>query len=481
MWKINNIKIEKYHYFYLFVTFLFIGISSVELFSEGMFIDGLFYADISRNMAMGLGSFWKPYLSSTISEFYGHPPLALGLQSLWFRLFGDSIYVERFYSLSTFIIVGCIIVLIWGKLTNDKKNGWIPLFFWIIVSDIPWAVANNLLENTMSIFVCLSVLFYLNSLDTKRFIWIILSGFSLTLGLLSKGFVCLYIWSLPFAIWVFKRNRNFKYITIDTLILIVSTVIPIVFLYYCVPAAQNNMQNYFNCQILSSLNNVQTVDSRFDIIRIFFERTLPSWIAASIVIIWAFKRKITKDFFVKNLKGAMVFFFLVIAGVIPIMISMKQRGFYILTVYPLLALGIAYYLFPIINQLLEKNNFKRFKIFKMITIGVVAISILLSFLQINRIGRDKIMIQDVKAIIVVTGKNVTINVSPTIYSEWNLHGYFVRYGNVSLDKNPDHIYQYYLTINDSESQYLQAQYQLVSIKTEKYKLYKLKNIAVQNK
>lgn len=126
-------KLEKHHYFFLFVGFLFLGIVSINLFSDGMFLDGLLYADISRNMSEGLGSFWKPHLSNGLfKEFYEHPPLALGLQSLAFSVFGDSIFVERFYSLFTSIIVGYLIVLIWEKLTNSKKNAWIPLFLWNI-------------------------------------------------------------------------------------------------------------------------------------------------------------------------------------------------------------------------------------------------------------------------------------------------------------------------------------------------------------
>jgi len=83
-------------------------------------MDGLFYADISRNMSIGLGSFWKPHLTNNIfNVFYEHPPLAFGLQSLFFKFFGDSVYVERLYSILTYILVGYLIVLIWENLTKD--------------------------------------------------------------------------------------------------------------------------------------------------------------------------------------------------------------------------------------------------------------------------------------------------------------------------------------------------------------------------
>ena len=70
------------------------GIVAPSLFSDGMFADGVDNATIARNMANGLGDFWQPHHTNVIApEFYEHPPLAFGLQSIWFRLLGDSIYL----------------------------------------------------------------------------------------------------------------------------------------------------------------------------------------------------------------------------------------------------------------------------------------------------------------------------------------------------------------------------------------------------
>lgn len=470
-------KNEKHYYFYLFVVFLFLGITSVELFSEGMFVDGLDYAAISRNMAEGLGSFWKPHFTNGLyDEFYEHPPLALGLQSLWFRVFGDSIYVERFYSLFTFIIVGSLIVLIWEKLTNDRKSGWMPIFLWIIISDVAWSAANNMLENTMSIFVCLSVLFYLKSLNNKRFLWIILSGLSLAAGLMTKGFFCLYIWSVPFSFWLFRKHRNFMHMTSDTLILILSTVLPIALLYFFVPAAQNNMLNYLDNQLLASIQNIKNVDTRLAIVGMFFGNIILPLLLSVLVIIVALKQKVEKNYFTKNLREALIFLFVVFSGILPIMISMKQRSFYILTVYPLFAIGLAYYLYPVLNIAIKKisTKSKGFKVFKIMTYGVVMISILLSLLHINRIGRNKVIIKDTKAVIRFIGEDVSINICPDMYYNWSLHGYFSRYGNVSLIQDKKNNCQYYLSVENCNKKFLNENYKLMPAETEKYKLYRKK-------
>src|SRR5690606_19575093 len=99
--------------FYISVFAIFLGIISPALFSDGMFMDGLIYATIAKNLANGMGSFWYLKFSETFfSAFHEHPPLAMALQSIFFKIFGDSIYVERFYSMGSFLITGYIMVLI---------------------------------------------------------------------------------------------------------------------------------------------------------------------------------------------------------------------------------------------------------------------------------------------------------------------------------------------------------------------------------
>ena len=64
--------------FYITILALFIGIISPFMFTDGMFMDGLYYACISRNLALGIGSFWDLEFTETLGKhFHEHPPLAL--------------------------------------------------------------------------------------------------------------------------------------------------------------------------------------------------------------------------------------------------------------------------------------------------------------------------------------------------------------------------------------------------------------------
>src|SRR5580704_17565631 len=102
-----------------------------------MFVDGVTYASIARNLAEGQGSIWTPFYTSTIyPQFHEHPPLGFWLQSLWFRVFGDHLFVERGYSITAALATAFVIAWIWRRLKTDQGLSswtWLPILFWIVV------------------------------------------------------------------------------------------------------------------------------------------------------------------------------------------------------------------------------------------------------------------------------------------------------------------------------------------------------------
>jgi hypothetical protein len=70
-----------------FATMLALTVSS--LVQDGMFMDAMLYTSVSRNLSLGLGSFWFPYFDPWnvigISSFHEQPPLGFGIQSLFLR------------------------------------------------------------------------------------------------------------------------------------------------------------------------------------------------------------------------------------------------------------------------------------------------------------------------------------------------------------------------------------------------------------
>ena len=244
--------------FYLIVLLIFIALSN-ELWSDGMFLDGVYYAAISKNLSNGIGSFWNLCFSEVTGVFNGHPPLAMGLQSIFFSIFGESIYIERAYSLFTFLITGVFIHLIWKEVVDKKYSSysWVVLFFWAIIPLNSWACSNNILENTMNIFVSSSVFFLIKNIRTNKFIYIIISGICLSLAFLSKGFTGLFPLSFFFLYFLVFQSVTFKAMINKTLLLILITLIPFVLLYMFYAPAIEGLLNYINIQVVNNIQNTQ--------------------------------------------------------------------------------------------------------------------------------------------------------------------------------------------------------------------------------
>jgi len=442
--------------YYIIIFGLFLCICAPTLWSYGMFMDGLYYASISRNLANGLGSFW--YLHHTDFSypiFHEHPPLAIGIQSILFYFFGDSIFIERIYSLSTFIITAIIIHFIWVEIIKNefKKLSWVPLLFWIIIPLNSWACSNNILENTMNIFVSLTVLMSLKSLKSNMAINILISGLLLSLGFLSKGFTALFPLSIFFWHFFIFKKITLKEMFLRTIYLLLCTVMPFLLLYLLYPTATDSLYQYLNQQVIKSVNNVQTVSNRFYIIKRFMLDLAPALGACLIIFYFSFRKK--NKILSVDKKWIFFFLFLGISGVIPIMISMKQSSFYILTVFPFFCIALGILTSPFISASLVSQNTMKVYLLAFVTIIV---SLFLTVTNIGIIGRDHKLIEDIHLILKVIPKNSTISIDKNMSKNYQLIGYFSRYGNISLDKDiKRHYHISYMEKNKEITNYKQAQ------------------------
>ena len=459
--------------FYLFVAGVFLIIVCHGIFSNGMFLDGLIYSTVSKNLSDGIGTFWNPHFTTTcMPEFHEHPPLAFGIQSTFYSLFGESRIVDRIYSLLTVVIAGYIIRKIWKTL--GYKYGWVPLFLWIITPTVFWASYNNLLENTLTVFTSLSILFYLKNLLTKNYLFIFLSGFMLALGFLTKGFVAFFPWTLPFLLWLFIKQKSFGKVSLDSAGIFFFTLMPLLLLILFFPVARISLLKYIDHQVISSLKDAITVESRFDIVKRLFSELAPVASMYILLLIWDRIRKPSTIFFNENSKQALVFILLGLTGVLPIMISMKQSGFYIIPAYPFFAIGAGILMYPLIDSLFTRMNFKSkgFLLFKWTAYGLFLTGIMLSLYFSDRFSRDSNKIKDTYTISQEIPQGSIININPGMFNDWSLHGYFGRFKNISLDPDLANKREYLLIKNENFSDTLNLSYKKIKLNTNDYQLLK---------
>lgn len=458
---------------YIITFALFVGLICPALFSDGMFMDGLFYSTISRNLAFGEGSFWYLHLSDTVfNTFHEHPPLAMWLQSFLFRIFGDSIFIERIYSLVTALLTGLLIVIIWVRINKDnlKQYAWLPLLIWVLFPSANWSYANNLLENTVSVFLLISVLFMIQSLESRKILMLLLAGISIFAALLTKGFTALFPWSFLFFYWIFTKNVKFKRVIIDTFLLVLFTALPLIILLFSSEAAFDSLSIYINKQVIASIKGVKTVEYRFWIVlQLLNELLIPVGLMI-LTFIYAKYKKLKLFIHRNHLQFGLVLIFLGLSGVLPIMISMKQRAFYFIPALPFFAIGLSFLMLNILIQIDEKIKINKLvkKIFMYFSIFALIAALTVTVSLSGKIMRDFDKISDVYKITNKIPHKTKISISKSMYSDWSLYGYFYRYGYISLDKNSNNLY--YLT--DKKCKVSNNEYKKVNIKLKKYNLYK---------
>jgi len=459
---------------FLFTAAVFIGMVLPGLFSEGMFADGVIYANVSMNLAEGWGSFWNLHLTKTfIPDFYEHPPLTFAMQSLLFKLFGNGLYTEGIYSLLTAVITAYIIILLWKQSTEKKYHSfaWLPILLWIIIPLTSWAVRNNMLENTVMVFTSLSAFFTLKSLQKSRFLYLFLSGFMLFCAFLTKGFVGLFPLSFLFFLWLTDKSISFKRFITGTLITTCGLCIPFVLLYFFSPEGMAAFEAYINNQVIRSLELIQTVNSRFNILWQFTQQIIP---LAVFLILAYFLSKLKKRKFEPGIKQnrALPFFLLCLSGILPIIVSLKQRGFYIAPAMPFAALAGALFILPYIHSLTSAFFQKEInkKIFLFLTVIMLTAATGMSAYYINKPGRDIEILADVKTISEYVPEGAVISTERAEFSNLSLQSYLYRYAHISLDRNQKNLHKYYLATADSTYN-IPDNFEEINIGLKKYILY----------
>ena len=179
--RLTNIIYRSYHNFHFpfraFTISIIIIAILPSLIQDGMFIDGIQYAVVSKNLANGLGTFWFPFLGENwlhggSNSFLEHPPLVYAIQSIFFRILGDSIYTERIYCFLMAILSALLIVQIWNLVTKDnpeiKNFSWLPVLIWTGMPLVYRSFQMNVQENTMGVFLLAAVYWIVRGLNTRR-------------------------------------------------------------------------------------------------------------------------------------------------------------------------------------------------------------------------------------------------------------------------------------------------------------------------
>lgn len=447
-----------------------------RLIQDGMFLDGMLYSAVAHNFAKGHGTFWFPHFSyAHHANFHEQPPLMFALQGWFFKILGDSMYVERFYSFLFALLNAFLIHKIWKKIfQNDvetQKISWLPVLLWIIIPVCFWGFANNIEENTMSFFCLLSVYFSLKAISEDKLFWIFISALAILLAVLTKGLQGSFVLMFPFFWSLFNSNKLkiSKGILFTSILFFIPVIIFLLMLLD--DAIRESLTRYFFNRVVNSIQNVSNVENRFYLLgRLFVELSVPLALA---LIIGFINKKQNKFVGFKQYKNeALAFSLLGFSGSLPLMITLEQRGFYLNNSFPYFALAIALIIVPKIKLLITdiESNSRIKKIVLMISFVVLFSGIVATAANFGKTGRDADKLHDVYLI----GKNIPygsiVSIPHFMHNEWTLQCYFIRYFYISLDpQNNQH--EYFLKYKKDDVE-IPDGYEMLNLSTISFDVYK---------
>lgn len=415
------------------------------LLREGMFIDGIFYGTIARNLAEGMGSFWQPSFSSTFAATsYAHPPLAFGLESLLFRVLGDHFWVERLFSLLMAIASAGALAYLWRLLHPQFRQwDWLPVLAWIIVPRVFWSYTHNMLENLVTLWTLLAVAMMVGSLQRNTPVrgGITVSLF-LLFGFLTKGFVAFFPLAVPLGYGLIMKVPVRKWLQLYGWIGI-GLFAAFLFLWFY-PPSNEFFTAYFQKQLVRSFNGEMVIQhsiSKGALLVRLLEELIPSFSLAIVCLLiiwrWGTGSKVLRQ-------SPQVSWFCLgvgLAASLPLLVSPKLRDFYLVPAIPFYALA---WTSGLVKGLPELGTFWTQRLRILILIGGLAI---LSW-GISSWGkplRDETLLAEVHQLGQQIPAGSTVHLCKEWEWEWSLRYYLTRYYHISQDTRQLGAYPFAIT------------------------------------
>ncbi len=407
------------------------------LFLQGMFMDGLLYSSVSKNLSLNFFSNNQLYLSeSFLPDFHEQPPLVFYIQGMFIRLLGDNFFIDRLYSYVCFGASIITINAIAKEFTVLKNYSWIAAVFFMFIPVVDWSFKNNMLENSMCVFTLLSIYTSFKYYNADKFNLITYSFFNsllIILAFLCKGFTGLFMLAFPFLFTIIFKRKKYGWMAETTLLIVTLSILSFAII-LIFPSLFEYLKIYFNTQVIASVKGNREVDGHFFIVKRIPQELLILLILTVLLHI-KYKKQMLSVIFqkVKNNGQLKFFFFLAIAGSLPIMISPKQSGYYVLCSYPLFAIFFALLNFEEVKSFLKINwIITKEKLFRRILLLLTFASIALMIFNYKKFYRDKEKINMIDNISSLIRENKELNISWELVNDYSLYGYFARRHNLSL-------------------------------------------------
>lgn len=400
---------------------------------QGMFMDGMIYGAVARNLSLGLGNFWHLKFSDTLLQpFHEHPPLAFYLESLVFRLVGDFYFVERLYAFIIALSTALLLAKLFIRSGGSAPMAWLPVLLWISTERVFWSINQNMLEVTMSFFSLLSV-YLLHSAEEKagrrKFLRMFLAALMLLAAFLSKGFPGLFPLGFYFCQALSLPEKKISSFLKPTLLVLFYFCLAAALLLIFQPEAKESLLKWFLQQVAGSVQGQDRTGLRWPFISGFFQQLLPM---LALIFLQIIVLKLRKKEIPKLLPALKLLLLTGLSAFVPLLVSPKLSFYYFVPAIPYFALAAALYLQQGLQSMLSLPVEKKWM--RPIALLVFLGSLIYSITQAGNYERNATLQEDVQKICRHVKANDTVSVAPSLSEDWTLFAYLQRIGRVNVIK-----------------------------------------------
>jgi 4-amino-4-deoxy-L-arabinose transferase-like glycosyltransferase len=405
-----------------------------RLWQRGMFLDGVTYAVVARNMAAGIGSFWAPSFSATLyPQFFEQPPLGLGLQALAFLLLGDHLWVERAYAILVFLLNGACIAALARRFLPATFD-WVPVLFWLVPPVVTWVVVNNMLENTQALLTSGACLALVRTAGPRAraadVAWAALSGACIVAACLAKGPVGLFPLSVPLLLPILPRHQQparpaLVYSTVAIVVLAAAACLA-----WCTPS-RDALEAFARTHLAPTLIGARGVRPRAGDIMRHVLLGIALRLTAIVVLVWIVRQRVR----IEHGREALFFLTLGLAGSVPILATPLLAGHYFFPCAVFFALGFAAIVVPPDGRAAATV---RLPWLPHGLAAALAVALCATLAIHGPIGaRDVARLHSLQALDGVLPRGTTVGACPASATDWGLHSYLQRFARISIDTDPD--------------------------------------------
>ena len=465
---------------WLLSTTLFMVSILMPLVRHGMFLDGVTYAAIAKNLSLNHGTLWQPYYSETLFPvFYEHPPFAIFLESLCFRVLGEQCRVENLYSF--FIIATQLSLIAWYWLRKEKVS-WhhfaLLLLVWLLVPLNTRVFTNNMLEATLTLFTTAASLLLLCPAKNKWGDWFYLFGASIAmlLGYLSNGPTAFFPIAIPMLLALVQKPTEglISGVKRSGQLLVMTLCILLVF-YLLLPAAWDNTQHYLQTQVMPSVTGerlpVHTNMKHAYVIYLYLRAA--GLVAVFAVICLVIAAKLQQRSIGQNLKQAfsqpafLFFFYLSLIASLPVGVSHKQAFNYIAQCAPFIVLAGLYLCHKpcLIIMSHGSKSAGLLRVLQDLSLAGFVMVMLLTISSGSKFNRDEALLKDLPILLPKLQQAAIVSTSQAVAEQWVSAAYFSRFSMISLEQSERQTY--YLALKNES---LPNAYQVVTLPLHYYTL-----------